>query len=329
MVAFLFVDDAIICGTSMREIEEFVTHLKKKFELRTLPVCRFLGLTIKRDRSKRMLSLSQPDFVDDLVKKFRMENCHANVIPAEPGLQLSRAMAPKNEEDEAQMKEIPYQQAVGALLYLSTTTRPDIAYSVSKVARFNQNPGVQHWVAVKRIIRYLVGTRDYGISFSPEKEGVTGFVDADYGGDPDDRKSTSGCVFLLQGGPISWFSRKQECTATSTTDAEFVAGSEAAKEGTWIKSLLEEIGQGLPGPIPLFCDNQGAIKVAYNPELHRKMKHIAIKYCYIREAQANGVINTSYVSSQEQLADIFTKPLAATRYKYLRDKMGLGNANVL
>jgi hypothetical protein len=97
----------------------------------------------------------------------------------------------------------------------------------------------------------------------------------------------------------------------------------------WIKSLLEEIGQGLPGPIPLFCDNQGAIKVAYNPELHRKMKHIAIRYCYIKEAQANGVINTSYVSSQEKLADIFTKPLAATRFKYLREKMGLGNANVL
>ncbi len=111
---------------------------------------------------------------------------------------------------------------------------------------------------------------------------MTGYADADYGGDPDDRKSTSGCVFLLQGGPISWFSRKQECTATSTTDAEFVAGSEAAKEGTWIKSLLKEIEQGLPGPIPLFCDNQGAIKVAYNPELHRKMKHIAIRYCYIR-----------------------------------------------
>lgn len=100
------------------------------------------------------------------------------------------------------------------------------------MARFNQNPGVQHWVAVKRIIRYLVGTRDYGIIYSPEKEGVTGYADADYGGDPDDRKSTSGCVFLLQGGPISWFSRKQECTATSTTDAEFVAGSEGIQ--TWI-----------------------------------------------------------------------------------------------
>jgi hypothetical protein len=114
-----------------------------------------------------MLSLSQLDFINDLVAKFKMESCHPNVIPAEPGLQLSRAMAPKTKEEEASMKEIPYQSAVGALLYLSTTTRLDIAYAVSKVARFNQNPGVQHWISVKRIICYLAGTKEYGIHFSP------------------------------------------------------------------------------------------------------------------------------------------------------------------
>jgi hypothetical protein len=324
MVAVFFVGDAMVCGTNRKALEDFVSYLEKKFELRTLPAGRFLGLTIKRDRSRRMLSLSQLDFINDLVAKFKMESCHPNVIPAEPGLQLSRAMAPTTKEEEASMKEIPYQSAVGALLYLSTTTRPDIAYAVSKVARFNQNPGVQHWIAVKRIIRYLAGTKEYGIHFSPTNEkGVHGFTDADYGGDSDGRKSTSGCIFLLHGGPISWFSRKQECTATSTTESEFVAGSEAAKEGTWIKSLLEEIGQGIAGPIPLFCDNQGAIKVAYNQEMHRKMKHIAIRYRYIQEAQNNGVISTNYVSSQEQLADAFTKPLAAPRFKYLRDKIGV------
>ena len=330
MAALFFVDDAIVCGTNKKALDDFVTYLKKKFELRTLPVGRFLGLTIKRDRNTRTLSLSQSDFVDDLVTRFKMESCHPNVIPAEPGLHLSSAMAPKNKEEEEQMKEVSYQSAVGALLYLSTTTRPDISYAVSKVARFNQNPGPQHWIAVKRIIRYLAGTKDYGIIFSSKKEqGALGFTDADYGGDHDDRKSTSGCIFLLNGGPISWFSRKQECTATSTTEAEFVAGSEAAKEGTWIKSLLEEIGQGKPGPITLFCDNQGAIKVAYNQEMHRKMKHIAIRYWYIREAQTNGVINTSYVSTQEQLADTFTKPLPAPRFKYLRDKIGVSDVGTL
>jgi hypothetical protein len=233
MAALFFVDDAIVCGTNSKELDDFVTYLKKNFELRTLPVGRFLGLTIKRERSTRTLSLSQPDFVDDLVARFKMESCHPNLIPAEPGLHLSSAMAPKTKEEEEKMKEVPYQSAVGALLYLLTTTRPDIAYAVSKVARFNQNPGPQHWIAVKRIIRYLAGTKEYGIIFSSTKEqGALGFTDTDYGGDHDDRKSTSECIFFLNGGPISWFSRKQECTATSTTEAEFVAGSEAAKEGT-------------------------------------------------------------------------------------------------
>ncbi len=169
MAVLFFVDDAIVCGTNRETLENFVTYLKTKFELRTLPVARFLGLTIKRNRQQRMLSLSQPDFIEDLVTKLKMESCHPNVIPAEPGLPLSRAMAPQTKEEESSMKDVPYQNAVGALLYLSTTTRPDIAYAVSKVARFNQNPGKQHWIAVKRIIRYLAETKDYGILFLSNK----------------------------------------------------------------------------------------------------------------------------------------------------------------
>lgn len=191
-------------------------------------------------------------------------------------------MAPKNEKDVAKIINVPYQKAVGALLYFSTTTRPGIAYAVSKVKQFSQNPGIQHWTAVKRIIRYLVGTRNYGIVFSPKKEGgVTGFTDADLIGDLDDRKSTSGCVFLCNGGATSWFSCKQECTSISTTEAEFVAGSESARETTWIIALLKEIGQRGSEPIPLFCDNQGAIRVANNPDFYKKMKHIDIRYHYI------------------------------------------------
>lgn len=194
-MAFLFfVDYAIVCGSNSRALEDFVTYLKKR--LRTLPAGRFLDLTIKRDRSKSMLSLSQLDFVDGLVATFKVESCHPNVIPAEPGLQLRCAMAPQNKEEEANIKF-----RIRAQLEFYCTS--DIAYAVRKVSTLNQNPGVQHWIAVKRIIRYLTGTRDYGIIFSPTKEeGAHGFTDADYGGDPDNRKLTSGCIFLLQDGPI-------------------------------------------------------------------------------------------------------------------------------
>jgi hypothetical protein len=324
LAALFFVDDAFICGTSQTAIEDFANHLRKKFEIRILPAERFLGLTINRNRNKKELSISQPDYVDSLIKKFRMENCHPRGTPAEPGQRLCSEMAPNNEKDVEKMKKVPYQKAVGALLYLSTTTRPDIAYSVSKVAQFSQNPGILHWTAVKRIFRYLAGTRNYGIVFSPKEEGgVTGFTDADLGGDVDDRKSTSGCVFLCHGGATSWFSRKQECTSISTTEAEFVAGSEAAKEATWIRALLKEIGERGSEPITLCCDNQGAIRVANNPELHKKMKHIDIRFRYIQQALNTGVIQVHYVNSKNQVADILTKPLPSTSFKYLREKLGV------
>lgn len=244
--------------------------------------------------------------------------------PAEPGLPLTSSMSPQQQKEKEEMKNIPYKEAVGALLYLSTTTRPDISYAVGQVAKFSQNPGIQHWKAVKRIIRYIAGTRTYGILYSQEKgEMVTGYTDADYGGDLDDRTSTSGCVLLCSSGSISWFSRKQECTSLSTTESEFVAASEAAKEATWIRSLLKEIRRREQEPIPLLCDNQGAIRCAHNPELHRKMKHIYIRFRLVKRAQESGVIDARYVNSQDQIATIFTKPLPLPKFQYLRKKLGI------
>ena len=156
-------------------------------------------------------------------------------------------MSPQTDKEVEKMKQNPYKEAFGALLYISTTTRPDISYAVGQVAKFNHNPGVQHWKAVKGIFRYLAGTREYGILFSPNPSGkdeeIVGFTDADHAGDPDDRTSTSGCVFICHGGSFSWFCRKQVCTSLSKTEAEFVAGGEAAKEATWIRAFLKEIGR--------------------------------------------------------------------------------------
>ena len=324
IAVLFFVDDGVICGTSKGIVENFANHLKKKFEIRILPAGRFLGMTINRNRIKGELSISQPDFVDAILKKFKMEGCNPVKTPAEPGLQLSLDMSPQQEKEKEDMKTIPYKEAVGALLYLSTTTRPDISYAVGQVAKFTQNPGIQHWKAVKRILRYTAGTRSYGILYSQERGAVvTGYTDADHAGDLDERVSTSGCVYLCSGGSISWFSRKQECNSLSTTESEFVAASEAAKEATWIRSFLKEIQRRGPEPIPLLCDNQGAIRCAHNPELHRKMKHIDIRFRYVKRAQESGVIEASYVNSQDQVADIFTKALPLPKFQYLREKLGM------
>ena len=198
ILAIFFVDDGLICGANKKTIEKFVDYLKTKFELRTLPPGRFLGITIDRDRDRRHLSILQPDAVDTILKRFKMGDCNSVSTPAEPGLKLSLDMSPQTDKEVEEMKQIPYKEAVGALLYISTTTRPDISYAVGQVAKFNHNPGVQYWKAVKRIFCYLAGTREYGILFSPNPSGkeeeIVGFTDADHAGDPYDRTSTSGCV---------------------------------------------------------------------------------------------------------------------------------------
>ena len=180
--------------------------------------------------------------------------------------------------------------------------------------------------AVKRIFRYLAGTKKYGIFFSPnshdEEKGVSGYTDADHAGDFDDRTSTSGCVCICHGGSFSWFSRKQNCTSLSTTEAEFVAGGEAAKEATWVKAFLKEINIGGKEAIPLYCDNQGAIKVTNNPELHKKMKHVELIFRYVQQSQRTGIIDARYVESKNQVADIFTKALPTPSFQYLRQKFG-------
>jgi hypothetical protein len=272
VAVIFFVDDGFICGTSKEIAKKFTDHLKRKFKIRTLPAGRFLGMTISRDRENGKLSISQPDFVDAVLKKVKMEGCNPVGTPAEPSLPLTASMSPQQQKENEEMKNIPYKEAVGALLYLSTTTRPDISYAVGQVAKFSQNHGIQHWKAVKRIIRYIAGTRTYGILYSQEKgEMVTGYTDADYGRDLDDRISTSGCEFLCSSGSISWFSRKKECTSLSTTESEFVGASEAAKEATWIWSLFKVIERRGQEPIPLLCDNQGDIRCEHNTELHRKI----------------------------------------------------------
>ena len=138
-------DDGLICGTNRKIIEDFVDHFKKRFEIRTLPVGRFLGITIDRDRSKKRLSISQPESIEAMLNKFKMGDCKSVATPAEPGLKLSLDMSPKTDKERDEMKLIPYKEAVGALLYISTTTRPDISYAVGQAAKFNHNPGLTHW----------------------------------------------------------------------------------------------------------------------------------------------------------------------------------------
>ncbi|UYV83387.1 K02A2.6-like [Cordylochernes scorpioides] len=209
------------------------------------------------------------------------------------------------------MNKIPYRQTIGSLMYLMTGTRPDIAYAVSRVSQFMNNPGPSHWTAVKKIFGYLKATKNIGICFGGGSctTSLIGFSDADFAGDLDTRKSTTGYVFLLNNGPISWCSQKQNCVSLSTTESEYIAASKATKETIWLRQLLRELYQEQAKPTTIFCDNQSCIRLVHNPEYHKRTKHIDISYHFIRDHFQKHAIDLLYVCSNDQAADIFTKAL--------------------
>lgn len=204
-------------------------------------------------------------------------------------------------------------------MFLSLVSRPDIAYAVNVVSRYVNNPGPSHVTAVKRIFRYLIHSKDLSIVYHGNHE-LVGYSDSDYAGDLDTRKSNTGYIFLFNGGPVTWSSRKQNTVALSTTESEYMAASEAAKEILWLRQFLCDIKEP-QGLINLYVDNQSAIKLINNPVFHRKSKHIDIKYNFVRENVAKKIIDIKYVDTSNQLADFLTKALPVIKFNTIRDKM--------
>ena len=201
-------------------------------------------MKIHRDRASRRLWLSQHSYVKRVLEKFNMDNVKPISTPLANHFRLSTNQCPKTNDEVKDMSKVPYASAVGCLMYAMVCTRPDLAHVVSVVSKFLSNPRRMHWDAVKLIFRYLRGTTDYGIMFSKQQSGpsVRGYVDADYAGDLDDRRSTTGYVFTLGGGPICWKSMIQSLVALSTTELEYMAIAGAAKESLWLISLVKELG---------------------------------------------------------------------------------------
>ena len=322
-VVAIHVDDGLVCSNKTEELSAILQHLDNVFEIRSFPANRYLGLDISRNRAQKEVWISQSHFITKLLEKSGMSSCKPKSVPADPNARLESKNVPKQiEEKETDMK---YREIVGALMHLTVNTRPEIAFAVNQAAKFCQHPEPAHWNAVKRILAYLAGTVNFGICFRKSKvDTITGYTDADYAGDVQSRRSTTGFVFILHGGPVSWASKRQTCTSLSTTESEYVAACETSKEAVWLQQLVSEISNKKKEvPIPLFCDNQSAIRLVRNPEFHQRTKHIDVKYHFIRDQQEGGKIDLQYIPSDDQLADVFTKPLAAPRFKILRDKIGV------
>ena len=284
-----------------------------------------LGMRIYRDRSKRLLGLSQSMYIDTVLKRFSMENSKKGYLPIGHGIQLSKKDCATTPEERERMSRIPYASAVGSIMYAMTCTRPDVAYSLGVVSRYQSDPGEAHWRVVKTILKYLRNTRDQWLIYEDSDLKLVGYTDSSFQSDRDDSKSVSGFVFTLNGGAICWKSSKQATVADSVCEAEDIAASDAAKEAVWLQKFLGELGvaPSLDGPIPVYCDSTGAIAQAREPKSHQRTKHILRCYHLVREIIERGDIDLLKIDGKENLADPFTKAVGIQEFNNCKWKIGI------
>ncbi|CDO70350.1 hypothetical protein BN946_scf184755.g4 [Trametes cinnabarina] len=220
------------------------------------------------------------------------------------------------------MRDVPYREAVGSLMYASLGTRPDITYAVSILSRFSDNPGRAHWNAVRRVFRYLHGTKHLKLTYGASELDLVGYSDAD-GSMHEDRKAISGYAFLIDGGAVSWSSKRQELISLSTTESEYVAITHAAKEALWLRSLIGQVFAPFVDPITLHSDNQSAIALARDNQYHARTKHIDIRYHFIRWVIEDKKIRLIYCPTEDMVADALTKALPSPKVKHFAAALGL------
>lgn len=314
LIIALYVDDLLIAGDNMASVTWIKTELGKRFEMKDLgeaKVC--LGLEITRDRKNRTLKLTQTGYAEQVVEKFGMSGCKPVPTPLVP----RHKNVDKNDPTQDSAGNVPYRSAIGCIMWLSIATRPDLGYAFGYLSQFSADPLVEHWAAVKRVLRYIAGTMDLGIVYGKNSSNkAVGFSDSDWGGCQVSRKSTSGYVFFIAGGPVSWRSKKQTITALSSCEAEYIASSDAAKEAIWLKRLTQDItSEKSQLPVMLYLDNQGAKDTAYNSGINHRNKHIDIKYHFVREAIQNNKVQLKWIPGETNVADILTKPLDKVKFQ--------------
>ena len=327
IIIAVHVDDCAITSSSSALLREYKKKIHARHSITDLgPIHWLLGIKITRDRDLRTLALSQESYIDTIIRRFNLEEAKAIPTPMTPGISYSSKDAPADETEAVRMAKTPYRQAIGSLMYAAVATRPDISFAVSTLSQFLENPGESHWEAVKRVFRYLAGTQEHALTYGGERHELTGYTDAD-GSSQDHRRAISGYAFTIDGGAISWSSRKQELIALSTAEAEYIAATHAAKEGIWLQKLIGELyADVVITPLVLYCDNQAALTLATTDNYHARTKHIDIRFHFIRHSVEMGVFKLIYCPTDDMVADILTKALPGWKVKAHTAALGLRSA---
>lgn len=330
LLVLLYVDDLAIIGSGLPVVNQFKQAISKEFEMKDLGELEYmLGVQIRRDRANRTLEMLQTGYVDQLLARFNMSGHRPIGTPMDPAKGVPARVTA---EDGGSVQEL-YRSMVGGIMYAALVTRPDIAFSAQALGRHLQSSTDVHVEAAMDVLRYLKGTRELGIKFSPGSDDrgaivLTGYVDADWASDKTTRRSTSAYVFMIGGGCVSWRSKLQPTVALSSAEAEYVAAAAAAQEAVFLRRALVDLGHGQADPTIIYEDNQGAIAMSENPVHRQRTKHIDVKYNFVRERVEALEIKLLYIPTAEQLADMLTKPLAKIVLARLRARvMGHGKGD--
>lgn len=317
IIIALYVDDFLIFSNNDTEKRKLKKALAQNFKIKDLgQVKNCLGLNFEINESINELKINQKHYILKLLEKFGMLEAKVAITPIEANLKLEKG----SNCDE----NIPFRCLIGSLMFLAVNTRPDIAFAVSFFSQYNNCYTNVHFKHAKRILRYLKGTIDKNLTFTKEIIDIHGYVDADWANDANDAKSYTGYVFKYAGGAVSWESKKQSTVSLSSTEAEYVAISQAAKEAIFIRGLLGElISCEKQEPTVIYNDSQSAQKLVSNPVFHNRTKHINVKHHFIREAVDRNDIKLNYLQSNEMVADVLTKGLHGPKHNCFRDKLGL------
>ena len=272
----------------------------------------YLGVSVKQDLANKRTTLSQEQYVKDVLERLGMTGATPVSTPMEANTHLSSADCPPPHKVDKQFKR-EYQRIVGSLMYLLCFTRPDLAFSVNQCSRFMSNPGPSHMAAARRILQYLAGTAHHGITYDAQPKSrenlLWGFADADHAGDPDTRKSVTGYVTMLCGAAISWASNRQAVVALSSSEAEFYAASASGCDVSYFRNILAQLGLEQKQPTIVFEDNWACIHLSRNAVLHHKSKHIDVRVYHLRDLCKRGVMNLLKIGTESMVADTLTKPL--------------------
>ncbi|KAJ0481126.1 putative RNA-directed DNA polymerase [Helianthus annuus] len=290
--------------------------LTTKFAMKDLgPLCYFLGIMVTRTGNN--MFLSQHSYALDIVNRAGMSTCNPVATPVDTKPKLSARSSVPFEDPTS------YRSLAGALQYL-TFTRPDISYAVQQICIHMHNPSIEHWQALKRIIRYVRDTAEYGLTLSPcPSISLRAYTDADWAGCPDTRRSTSGyCVYMGQ-NLFSWSSKRQSTISRSSAEAEYRAVANVVAEVCWLRNLLLELRRPLSTTTLVYCDNISAIYLSSNPVQHQRTKHIELDIHFVREHVQRGTIRILHTPTRLQIVDIFTKGLPRVLFEDFRSSLNI------